>query len=119
MCRGQAPRLASSFTDTKDTVMGDKRLQKQIDKLEDTADQLASAADELRERAASKASKLSDAATTRAADLLDIDLEPEKKKGRKGVVALVLAGLGGAAFAMKKKRDQELDEALWEEPRAM
>ena len=31
-----------------------------------------------------------------------------------------LVALGSAAaFMMKKKRDQELDEALWEEPRAL
>jgi hypothetical protein len=95
--------------------VGDKRLQKQIDKLETAAEQLAATADELRDKAAAKAERLSDRATSRAAELLDI--EQEEPKGRKGLVALLLAAAGGAAFALKRKREQELDEALWEEPR--
>ena len=40
--------------------------------------------------------------------------------GRKGLLFLLLALAGSAAaFVLKKKRDQELDEALWEEPRAL
>jgi len=103
-------------TDPKVTIVGDKRVRKQVDKLEGAADQLVAAADDLRIRAAAKAERLSAAATDKAADLLDVDLERNQKGGKKGRLALLLAGLGGAAFFMKKKREQELDEALWQEP---
>ncbi len=44
----------------------------------------------------------------------------EDEGGRKGLLFMLLVALGsGAAFVLKKKRDQELDEALWEEPRAL
>jgi len=44
----------------------------------------------------------------------------EDEGGRKGLLFMLLVALGrAAAFMMKKKRDQELDEALWEEPRAL
>lgn len=44
----------------------------------------------------------------------------EDKGGKKGKIFMLLSFVGAAvAFVMKKKRDQELDEALWEEPRAL
>ena len=44
----------------------------------------------------------------------------EDEGGRKGLLFMLLVALGSAAaFMLKKKRDQELDEALWEEPRAL
>lgn len=44
----------------------------------------------------------------------------EDEGGRKGRLFMLLVALGSAAaFLLKKKRDQELDEALWEEPRAL
>lgn len=44
----------------------------------------------------------------------------EDEGGRKGLLFMLLVALGSAAaFVLKKKRDQELDEALWEEPRAL
>lgn len=44
----------------------------------------------------------------------------EDEGGRKGRLFMLLVALGSAAaFMLKKKRDQELDEALWEEPRAL
>lgn len=44
----------------------------------------------------------------------------EDEGGRKGLLVLLLAGITAAvAVVLKKKRDQELDEALWEEPRAL
>ena len=46
--------------------------------------------------------------------------ETEDKGGKKGKIFMLLSLVGAAvAFVMKKKRDQELDEALWEEPRAL
>lgn len=45
---------------------------------------------------------------------------PKDEGGRKGLLFMLLAAAGAAAaFVLKKKRDQELDEALWEEPRAL
>ncbi len=53
-----------------------------------------------------------------AKDILTSD-EEEKDGGKGKFVALALAGLGAAGFWMKKRRQRELDEALWEEPRAL
>lgn len=40
--------------------------------------------------------------------------------GKKGRLFMLMSVAGAiAAFVLKKKRDQELDEALWEEPRAL
>ncbi len=47
------------------------------------------------------------------------DSEQEKSRGKKGLIALLLAAIGALGFFMKKKRERELDEALWEEPRAL
>lgn len=47
------------------------------------------------------------------------DSEQEKSRGRKGLIALLLAAIGALGFFIKKKRERELDEALWEEPRAL
>ena len=88
--------------------MANKRLSKKVAKLEKEAD-------DLRKKAEKKASQLQD----KASDRID-DLTGEKdKKGKKGLILLVLGLAGGAAVALKKKRDQELDEALWEEPRSV
>lgn len=44
----------------------------------------------------------------------------EDEGGKKGRLFMLLTMAGAvAAFVLKKKRDQELDEALWEEPRAL
>ncbi len=47
------------------------------------------------------------------------DADQEKSRSRKGLIALLLATIGAIGFFMKKKRERELDEALWEEPRAL
>lgn len=47
------------------------------------------------------------------------DSEQEKSRGKKGLIALLLAAIGALGFFIKKKRERELDEALWEEPRAL
>jgi hypothetical protein len=44
----------------------------------------------------------------------------EDEGGGKGLLFMLLVAVGSAvAYMLKKKRDQELDEALWEEPRAL
>jgi hypothetical protein len=89
--------------------MANKRLSKKVAKLEKQAD-------DLRKKAEKKAGSLQDLASERIDELTG---ENEKKKGKKRLIALVLALGAGAAVALKKKRDQELDEALWEEPRSI
>lgn len=44
----------------------------------------------------------------------------QQKKGKKGVITLLLAVVS-AVFAVlaKKKRDHDLDESLWDEPRSL
>ncbi|MBW3577233.1 MAG: hypothetical protein KY462_05750 [Actinobacteria bacterium] len=39
--------------------------------------------------------------------------------GKGKLFALLLAGLGALGFFLKRKRERELDEALWEEPEAL
>jgi hypothetical protein len=89
--------------------MANKRLTKKVSKLEKQAE-------DLRKKAEKKAGALQDKANERIDDLTG---ESKRKTGRKRLVALVLALGAGAAVALKKKRDQELDEALWEEPRSV
>jgi hypothetical protein len=46
--------------------------------------------------------------------------EQEGRSGGKGkIFALLLAAAGALGFFLKKKRERELDEALWEEPRSL
>ncbi len=89
--------------------MGKKGLSKKVDKLEKKTE-------DLRKKAEKKAGSLQDLAE----DRID-ELTGEKKKGkkRKGMFALLLGAVAVAAVGLKKKRDQELDEALWEEPRSI
>lgn len=52
------------------------------------------------------------------------DEQPEntepQKKGRKGLIALLLTVVSaGFAVLAKKKRDQVLDDSLWDEPRSL
>ena len=47
----------------------------------------------------------------------DEEKKDEEKKGKKKFFLMLLAGLGALGFFFKKKRDRELDESLWEEPR--
>jgi hypothetical protein len=52
--------------------------------------------------------------------MADKEAEEAERGGKKGKLFLLFTLAGAvAAFVMKKKRDQELDEALWEEPRAL
>lgn len=91
--------------------MGRSKMAKKIDKLEKEADAL-------RKKAEKKGKELQSKASDRIEEL---DAEVKGDKGsKKGLVALLLAaGAGAAAFVLKRKRDQELDEALWEEPRSI
>lgn len=86
-----------------------KKLSKKLHKLEKQGDKL-------RSKAEKKGKELTSMASDKLDDLRD---EPEKDKGGKGKFLLFLLAIGGAVFALKRKRDQELDEALWEEPRSI
>jgi hypothetical protein len=84
------------------------RIAKKVEKLEKEADKL-------RKKAEKKGKELQ----SKASDRID-DLSKEEKGSKKGIVTLLLGlGAAGAAFVLKRKRDQELDEALWEEPRSI
>ena len=87
--------------------MGKSRIAAEIDKLEKDADQL-------RKKAEKKGKHLKGMASDRIDELTERD-----KRSKKGLVAVLLAVGAAAMFFMKKKRDQELDEALWEEPRSL
>lgn len=87
--------------------MGKSRVAKKIDKLEKEADKL-------RKKAEKKGKELKDKASDRIEDLTD-----DGKRSKKGLIALLIAVGAAAAFIFKKKRDHELDEALWEEPRSL
>ena len=87
--------------------MGKTRVAKKVNKLEKKAD-------DLRKKAEKKGKELQD----RASDRID-DLQKEDKRSKKGIMALLVALGAGAAVLLKRKRDQELDEALWEEPRSL
>jgi hypothetical protein len=93
---------------TEEDPMGRSRAAKKIDKFEKKADQV-------RKKAEKKGKELQGKASDRIDDLSGQD----DKGGKKGVLALLLALAAGGLFALKKKRDQELDEALWEEPRSI
>ncbi len=94
--------------------MSRSKIAKKVEKLEKDADKL-------RKKAEKKGKELQSQASDRIDDLnAGITGKKKKKKSKSGLIAAIL-GLGGAiaAFGMKKKRDQELDEALWEEPRSI
>ena len=88
--------------------MGKSRVAKKVDRLEQEADKL-------RKKAEKKGKELSSVAAAKVDELTPKD----EKSGKKGIIAVLVAAIAGGAFALKKKRDQELDEALWEEPRSI
>lgn len=47
------------------------------------------------------------------------DKPGRRRRPRMKKVLLALVAIGGAAFALKRQRDRELDEAIWEEPRTL
>jgi ribosomal protein L9 len=79
-----------------------KKLNKKVNKLEKRSAQL-------RQQAEKQGRSLQ---TLAAGDDAD-------KGGKKGFFTFLLAAGAAIAVALKKKRDQELDEALWEEPRSI
>ena len=89
--------------------MGKKKMSKKVAKLEKKTE-------DLRKKAEKKAGDLQDLAEDRIDDLTG---ETQKRKKRKGTIALLIGLVAAGAVALKKKRDQELDEALWEEPRSI
>ena len=92
--------------------MGKSKIAKKVEKLEKEADAL-------RKKADKKGKELQSQASDRIDELSD-EISGKDKGSKKGLFALLIAaGAGVAAFVMKKKRDQELDEALWEEPRSI
>ena len=88
--------------------MGKSRVAKKVDKLEKKTD-------ELRKKAEKRGKELQ----SMASDHIDELTAEEDKGSKKGIFALLLAAVAAAGFVLKKKRDQELDEALWEEPRSI
>ncbi len=93
--------------------MSRSKIAKKVEKLEKEADQL-------RKKAEKKGKELQSQASERIGDLSDEISGKEQKSSKKGLFALILAaGAGIAAFVMKKKRDQELAQAPWEEPRSI
>jgi hypothetical protein len=97
-----------------------KKVSKKLDKLEKKGDKLRSKAEKKGKELSSKAEKKGRELSHMAADRLhDLGEEPEKDKGGKGKFLLLILAAVGAVVALKRKRDQELDEALWEEPRSI
>jgi hypothetical protein len=92
-----------------------KKLIKRLEKLEGQAD-------DLRSKAEKKGLELTEKAVDKFDELRDDGKKSKKKRddgGNKGKILLLLLAIVGAVTAMKRKRDQELDEALWEEPRSI
>jgi hypothetical protein len=88
--------------------MAKKRLSKKVAKLEKKAEGLRKQADK-------KGHELQ----ARAAERIDGLREDKKPKRRKGVLAMLIAAAAAVGIVLKRKRDQELDEALWEEPKSL
>ena len=104
-----------------------KKLSKKVAKLEKRADALRKQAEKKGKEFSAQAGQKSKQLSAQAHDTFEaiskdakskLGKEPEPKKG-KSKFALLLAVLAGVAVAFKRKRDQELDEALWEEPRSV
>lgn len=106
-------------------------LRTQARELRAKAEELLERAEQVRERTGDRVLDLTDRATSAAGNLSDElheraeakvaehDQDEGKRKGKKGLIALLLAGLAGVAMFLKRKRERELDEALWEEPRSL
>ncbi len=85
-----------------------KRLSKKVAKLEKKADGLRR-----------KAEKKGQEFQSRTADRIE-HLSGEKQRSRKkGLFAFIVAAGAAAGVLFKRKRDQELDESLWEEPKSL
>ncbi len=83
----------------------------------DTARDKAKAARESAAAAKTSASKATANARKKVAAAVADEPEPESGGGLKTVlVAALVAGAAFAASTFKRKRDQELDESLWDDP---
>ena len=49
----------------------------------------------------------------------DVDETTDEGGGVLRTILLIVAALAAASYALKRQREMELDEALWEEPRAL
>ncbi len=86
-----------------------KRLSKKVAKFEKKADGL-------RKKAEKRGHELQE----RAADRIDQLQGQPKRRRRKGLVTVLLGAFAAVAgVVVKRKRDQELDESLWEEPKSL
>lgn len=85
-----------------------KRLSKKVAKIEKKADKL-------RKRAEKKGHELQDKASDRIEDLR----REKPKRGKKGFFAVLVAIGAAVGMLVKRKRDQELDDSLWEEPKSL
>ena len=90
--------------------MGEKRRAKKAEKLANAATVLREKADEIEVKAAELSPD---------GEVPDVSTDDESGGGKLKLLTTLLAVLGGVGFYLKKKREQELDEALWEEPRAL
>jgi hypothetical protein len=89
-----------------------KKLIKRLEKLEKQSN-------DLRSKAEAKGLELTEKAVDKFDELRDDGKKKDDEGGNKGKILLLLLAVGGALAALKRKRDQELDEALWEEPRSI
>jgi hypothetical protein len=98
-----------------------KKLSKKLDKLEKRGDELRAKAEKRGKELSTTAAARGKELQAKASDRFDAIPAPakEKRRGKKRSFLVLLTAVGGALFALKKKRDQELDEALWEEPRSI
>lgn len=106
-----------------------EELKEQAHELRLRAEEMLERAERLRERASDRVVDLSDKAAATAENFSEElheraeekvkDHEDEDKGGKKGIIALLLAAVAGVALFLKRKRERELDEALWEEPRSL
>lgn len=85
-----------------------KRLSKKVAKLEKKADGL-------RKRAEKRGHELQ----SRASDRIDQMQGKNQRKRGKSVFAFLLAIGAAVGMVFKRKRDQELDESLWEDPKSL
>ena len=104
------------------------KLSKKVAKLEKKADGLRKQAEKRGKEISAQAGQKSKQFQSQAADTFEavskdaktrMGKEPQPSGGKKGKFTLLLAVLAGVAVSLKRKRDQELDEALWEEPRSV
>lgn len=130
---GKREKLEQQAQEIKD-LAGTRveELRQQARELRERAEHLLERAEQMRERAGGRVVSVADRAATTAEELgEELQERAEAKvagnghedngtsRSKKGLIALFLAGLAGAVMFLKRKRERELDEALWEEPRSL